>query len=100
MHLPKKKAVNGILGRGVTVREDVFRDLRLGRRDYIVKEYDEWNAEKFLTTPVSHLYVARRTDPMGECLRLRVTGVRVIHLENRFQNGDYIKMSVVRENTL
>ncbi len=96
----RKKAVHGMLGRGVTVREDVFRDLCLGRRDYVIKEYDEWNAEKFLKTPVTHLYVARRTDPRGECLRLEVTDVRVVHLENRFQSGDYIKISVIRENTL
>lgn len=83
---------------GGTVRDDVFRDICLGRRDYIIKKYDEWNAEKFLKTPVSHLYVARHTDPEGECLRFRVTGVCVVHLENRFQNGDYIKISVARED--
>jgi len=94
------RPAHGVLGRGVTVREDVFRDLCLGRRDYIIKEYDEWNAEKFLKMPVSHLYVARRTDPMGECLWLKVADVRVVHLENRFQNGDYIKISVIRENAL
>jgi hypothetical protein len=90
----RKQNADGRLFRAVTVRDDVFDALRAGRRRFVIKEFDEWNRDKFLRSPVTHVYVSRRTDRRGPALLFGVEEIGTVSLRTRTGWRDFIRIEL------
>ena len=93
--LQKKPTGDGRLTRGVTVTDEVFEALVSGRRTFVLKGYDEWNEEKFLKSPVTHLFVSRHTDRRGASLLFTVSAVCRFAMQVRSEWREYIRIDLV-----
>ena len=82
------------LCRGVSVHDDIYRELKQGLRSHVLKPYDEWNVERLLRSDVTHLCVSRTRDRRGECLHFAIVWKGEVAFVQRGIPRHYIRIDL------